>query len=118
MRTDRVDEDIKYYITKIINEDIKNPKISGVITITSVNTTKDLRYSKVYISIFGTKYTHQTFEEIKKSSGYIKKCLSKMLKARAIPDLIFELDDSMEYGSRMEKLIKDLDIKENSSDTE
>lgn len=105
MRTERIDEDIKFCLDKILREDLKNPKITGLITVTSVKATKDLRYAKVYVSIFGTKYTHQVFEEIKKSSPYIRKCLAGMLKARSIPDLIFELDDSMEYGSRMDSLI-------------
>jgi len=113
MRIDRVDEDIKYCVSKILREDIKNPKITGVISITSVNTTKDLRYAKVYVSIFGTKYTHQTFNEIKKSSSYIRKRLSEMLKARSIPDLVFELDDSMEYGSHMDQVLKKLHESDN-----
>jgi ribosome-binding factor A len=108
MRTDRIDEDIKYFLSKIIREDLKNPKITGLISITSVNTTKDLRYCKVYVSIFGTKYTHQVFTELKRSSGYVRKCLGQMLKARNIPDIVFELDDSIEYGSHMEQVLKDL----------
>lgn len=113
MMVDRINEDIKYYVSKIIREDIKNPKIQGIISITSVNTTKDLRYAKVYVSVYGTKYTHQTFNELKKSSGYIRKCLSTMLKARNIPDLVFELDDSMEYGSHMDEVLKRLELEEN-----
>lgn len=105
MRTERIDEDIKYYVSKIIREDIKNPKITGLISVTSVNTTKDLRYAKVYVSIYGTKYTHQVFNELKNTAPYIRKCLSKMLKARNIPDLVFELDDSMEYGAHMNEVL-------------
>lgn len=108
MMVDRINEDIKYYLDKIIREDVKDPKISGIISITQVSTTKDLRYAKVYVSIYGTKYTHQTFNEIKKASGFIRKRLSTMLKARAIPDIVFELDDSMEYGSHMDQVLKSL----------
>lgn len=108
MMVERINEDIKYYVSKIIREDVKNPRITGVISITSVNTTKDLRYSKIYVSVYGTKYTHQTFNELKKSSGYIRKKLGSMLKARAVPDLVFELDDSMEYGSHMDEVLKTL----------
>lgn len=112
MMVDRINEDIKYYVSKTIREDIKNPRITGVISITSVNTTKDLRYAKIYVSIFGTKYTHQTFNELKKSSGYIRKQLASMLKARNIPDLVFELDDSMEYGSHMDEVLKKLELED------
>lgn len=105
MRTERIDEDIKYCLDKIIREDLKNPKIKGVITVTTVKTTKDLKYSKVYVSIFGTKYTHQVFSELKNSAKYIRKCLGENLKLRIVPDLVFELDDSMEYGEYMDRLI-------------
>ena len=81
------------------------------ITVTAVKTTKDLRYAKVYVSIFGTKYTHQTFEKLKNASGFVRKNLASMLKARSIPDIVFELDDSMEYGEKIQKIISDLDIK-------
>ena len=117
MMVDRINEDIKYYVSKIIREDIKNPRITGVISITSVNTTKDLRYAKIYVSIFGTKYTHQTFNELKKSSGYIRKQLASMLKARNITDLVFELDDSMEYGSHMDEVLKKLELEDENLQT-
>ena len=117
MMVDRINEDIKYYVSKIIREYIKNPRITGVISITSVNTTKDLRYAKIYVSIFGTKYTHQTFNELKKSSGYIRKQLASMLKARNIPDLVFELDDSMEYGSHMDEVLKKLELEDENLQT-
>ena len=117
MMVDRINEDIKYYVSKIIREDIKNPRITGVISITSVNTTKDLRYAKIYVSNFGTKYTHQTFNELKKSSGYIRKQLASMLKARNIPDLVFELDDSMEYGSHMDEVLKKLELEDENLQT-
>lgn len=108
MRTERIDEDIKYYIDKIIRENISKFTNSGIITVTSVKTTKDLRYAKVYVSIFGTKYTHQVFEKLCNYSGFVRKNLASMLKARNIPDIVFELDDSMEYGQRMDKLIDNL----------
>lgn len=109
MRIERFDEDIKYYLSKIIKEELKAPKLKGIITITSVETTKDLRYAKIYVSIYGSKDAKQTFDELVKAKGFIKKRLSQMLKARMIPDLDFKLDDSMEYGSNMEQIINNLD---------
>ncbi len=108
MRTERIDEDIKYYIDKILRENLSKFTNSGIITVTSVKTTKDLRYSKVYVSIFGTKYTHQVFEKLQNAAGFVRKNLASMLKARNIPDIVFELDDSMEYGSKMEQIIKEV----------
>ncbi len=112
MRTERVDEDIKYYIDRILRENISKFTDSGIITVTSVKTTKDLRYSKVYVSIFGTKYTHQVFDRLVKGAGFVRKNLASMLKARNIPDIVFELDDSMEYGSKMERIINEVSAKD------
>lgn len=115
MHKERIDEDIKYYVDKIIRENISKFTDKGIITVTSVKTTKDLRYSKVYVSIFGTKYTHQVFERLEKHAGFVRKNLASMLKARNIPDIVFELDDSMEYGQRMDMLIDKLSKEENTS---
>ena len=112
MRTERVDEDIKYYIDRILRENLSKFTDSGIITVTSVKTTKDLRYSKVYVSIFGTKYTHQVFDRLVKAAGFVRKNLASMLKARNIPDIVFELDDSMEYGSKMEQIINEVSAKD------
>ncbi|MBR6641798.1 MAG: 30S ribosome-binding factor RbfA [Clostridia bacterium] len=112
MRTERVDEDIKYYIDKILRENLSKYTNEGIITVTSVKTTKDLRYSKVYVSIFGTKYTHQVFDRLVKNAGFVRKNLASMLKARNIPDIVFELDDSMEYGSKMERIINEVSAKD------
>lgn len=118
MRTERIDEDIKYYIDKILRENLSKFTDTGIITVTSVKTTKDLRYSKVYVSIFGTKYTHQVFEKLVSSAGFVRKCLAGMLKARNIPDIVFELDDSMEYGSKMEQLINEVSAKDRENKKE
>lgn len=112
MRTERIDQDIKFYLDKIFREDLRNIEKDSLVTVTSVKTTKDLKYATVYVSIFGTKYTHKVFAKLEKSSGYIRKCLGQMLKARNVPDLVFRLDDSMEYGSYMDKLIDELKAKE------
>ena len=112
MRTERVDEDIKYYIDRILRENISKFTDSGIITVTSVKTTNDFRYSKVYVSIFGTKYTHQVFDKLVNRAGFVRKCLAGMLKARNTPDIVFELDDSMEYGSKMERIINEVSAKD------
>lgn len=116
MRIERIDEDIKYYLDKTIRNDLKNSKINGLITITSVKTTNDLRYSKVYVSIFGTKYTNQVFNELKNSAKYLRKRLGENLKLRHVPELIFELDDSIKYGDYMDKLIDEVVKRDENKD--
>ncbi len=106
----RIEEDIKYYLNKILTEKVKNPNVDGMISITKVNVTKDLKYAKVFLSIFGAKNSNSVLKEIEKSKGYIKRELGLVLKARNIPELVFEMDTSMEYGSRMNEIIENLNI--------
>lgn len=117
-KIDRLEEDIKYYLSNILSEKVKNPNIDGIITVTAVKVTKDQKYAKVYVSIFNTKSKKKVLEEIRKAKGYIKRELGMVLKARNIPELIFEEDDSMEYGSYMDKVIENLNIskEENAED--
>ena len=98
MRIESIDEDIKYYLSKIISEELNSNKYNCFITITDVETTKDLRYAKVYVSIYGTKYTNQAFAEFCKAKGYIKKRLGQVLKARNIPELDFKRSEERRVG--------------------
>jgi len=109
-KIDRLEEDIKYYLSRIISEKLKNPNINGIITVTGVKVTKDQKYAKVYLSIFNVKDKTAVLEQIRRTKGYIKRELGLTLKARNIPELIFEEDDSMEYGSYMDEKIRSLNI--------
>ncbi len=109
-KIDRIEADIKYYLSKIIAEELKSPNLTGMITITAVKTTKDLKFAKVYVSIFGSKDESKCMEQLVNCKGFVRKALAGMLKARNIPEILFELDNSMEYGSHMNKVIKDLNI--------
>ncbi len=117
-KIDRLEEDMKYYLSSIISEKVKNPNINGIITITSVHVTKDMKYAKVYLSVFNAKSKSKVIDEIKKSKGYIKKELSYVLKARNIPELVFVEDDSMEYGNYMNEKIKSLNISKEDDEIE
>ena len=117
-KTGRIEEDIKYYLSKIMLEKVKNPKIDGVVTVTAITVTKDLRYATVFVSIFGSKSQKKVFGEIQKAKGYIKRELGMMLRARSIPDLVFKMDDSAEYGSHMDRVLKELDINKNEENVE
>lgn len=120
-KIDRLEENIKYYLSRIIFERLKNPNVNGIITVTGVKVTKDQKYAKVYLSIFNAKNKKNVLEEIRKAKGFIKRELSLTLKARNIPELVFEEDDSMEYGSYMDKKIRSLNIshkEENNQDGE
>lgn len=108
IRHERLEQDVKVALSKIISYEIKDPDVDGMISVTDVKITPDQKYAKVYISIFGKKNKNKVLEALKKASGYIKRELSKKVSMRNIPEIIFELDNSMEYGEHMDKVINDV----------
>ena len=96
-------------LSTIISQDLRNPKITGIISVTSVETTSDLDVAKVYISIFTTGDKMDVFNEVKHSAGYIRQELSHKIDLRKTPYLQFYLDESAEYGAKIDKKIQEIE---------
>ena len=113
-RTERVNELIKHELSKLINEELKDPRLeNAVIGITRVKTTPDLRYSKVYISIYTAEGSKsEILELIVKAKGFLRKNIAAVLTTRYAPELVFELDESLDYAMHIEKVLKELNINE------
>ena len=107
-RMQKVDEEFKREISKIIDQDLKNPNIIGLISVTKVKTSSDLKTARVYISILGSKSKKNTIEGIKNASGFIRTELAKRVNLRYTPELKFEEDETLEYGSKIDKILKEL----------
>ena len=107
-RLNRIDEEYRKELSTIIDRELKNPNITGMISVTKVKVTNDLKYAKVYVSNLNSKSVENTMEGLKKSSGFIRTELAKRINLRNTPELIFEIDDSIEYGARIDSIIKDL----------
>ena len=107
-RMARVNEELKREISNIINYEVKNSNVTGMISVTKVKVTPDLKYAKVYVSIFNSKNIKDTMEGLKKSSGFIRTELAKRINLRNTPELIFEIDDSMEYGAKIDSILKEI----------
>ena len=110
-RFHRIDEELKKEISQIINYELKNPNVTGLISVTKAHVTKDLKYAKVYVSILNAKNIKETLAGLKKSSGYIRSEIAKRINLRITPEIIFELDDSIEYGAKIDTILKQI-IKE------
>ena len=108
IRMDRVNEQIKKEVGNIIDLKLKNPNITGIISVTKVKTSPDLRTARVYISLLNSKSKKNTLEGLKNASGYIRSELASRMNLRYTPELIFEIDDSMEYGARIENILKEI----------
>ena len=110
-RMNRVNEEFKRELSKIIDQDLKNPNITGLISVTKVKTSSDLKMARVYISILGSKSKKNTMEGLRKASGFIRTELAKRVNLRYTPELVFELDETMEYGAKIDSIIKEINTK-------
>lgn len=107
-RINRISEEIKREISSIIQNELKDPRLPELISVVSVNVTKDLRYAKVYISVFGGKEQKENaIEGLKSAAGFIRKEIGHRMKLRYTPEIQFELDTSIEHGAYINKLIND-----------
>lgn len=107
-RLGRIDEEYRKEISQIIGYELKNPNVTGMISVTKVKVTNDLKFAKVYVSILNSKNVKDTLAGLKKSSGYIRSELAKRVNLRNTPELIFELDDSIEYGAKIDSILKEI----------
>lgn len=112
-RFGRIDEELKKEISNVISYDLKNPDVTGMISVTKVKVTTDLKLAKVYVSMLNSKNVKMSLAGLKKSSGFIRSEIAKRINLRNTPELIFELDDSIEYGARIDTILKEVmkDIK-------
>lgn len=107
-RIGRIDEEYRKELSQIIGYELKNPNVTGMISVTKVKVTPDLKYAKVYVSILNSKNIKETMEGLKKSSGFIRSELAKRINLRNTPELIFEIDDSMEYGAKIDSILREI----------
>ncbi len=112
-RIGRIDEEYRKELSHIIGYELKNPNVTGMISVTKVKVTPDLKYAKVYVSILNSKNIKETMEGLKKSSGFIRSELAKRINLRNTPELIFEIDDSLEYGAKIDSILKEILPKNN-----
>ena len=111
----RLEQDAKVALSNIILYKVKDPSVTGLITVTDVKITPDQKYAQVYVSIFGKQNKENVIDALKKAKGYIRSELGKTVKMRNVPELVFELDDSMEYGAHMDKVISEVMKKDNQN---
>lgn len=110
---DRVNEELKKEISSVINFKLKNPNITGIISVTKVKTSPDLKFARVYISLLNCKSKKNTLEGLKNASGFIRSEIARNVNLRYTPEIIFEVDDTMEYGSKIENILNEIMPKEN-----
>ena len=119
-RFERIGEEYKKEISNIINYKLKNPNVTGLISVTKVKVTNDLKYAKVYVSVLNSKNLEKTMQGLKDSAGFIRSQVAKTVNLRITPQLVFELDDSIEYGARIDSILDKImkDVKKSNENEE
>ena len=107
-RMNKIDEELRKQIGTIISLELKNPHLTGIISVTGVRTSPDLRTAKVYVSMINEKSKKENLAILKRSSGFIRTRIAKIVNLRTTPELIFMFDDSLEYGSRIDEILNNL----------
>ena len=101
----RTNDDIRIVLSELLRE-IKDPRVNqGMLSIVRTETTGDLRYCKVYLSVFGLKNEKDLKKGLKSASGWLRRELGSKLDLRYTPELIFELDNSIEHGAHINEII-------------
>ena len=109
-RLARTNDDIQRVLSELLRN-VKDPRVQqGMISVTRVETTGDLRYAKVWLSVYGLKDEKEFKRGLKSASGWLRKELGSSMSLRYTPELVFELDHSIEYGAHISQLISELDI--------
>ena len=110
-RINRINEEIQKELSSLLRT-VKDPRVQDtMISITRVETTPDLRYTKVYVSFLQEDRAADAMKGLKSAAGYLRRQLGSNLKLRYAPEIVWALDDSITYGARMLKLINSLEVK-------
>ena len=110
-RINRINEEIQKELSSLLRT-VKDPRVQDtMISITRVETTPDLRYTKVYVSFLQEDRAADAMKGLKSAAGFLRRQLGANLKLRYAPEIVWALDDSITYGAKMLKLINSLEVK-------
>lgn len=105
----RINDEIKKEVSEILRSEIKDPRVGVMTSVLKAETTNDLKYCKIHISVLGNdEEKASVLEGLKNAAGFIRKELAARINLRNTPELKFIIDDSVEYGIRMSKLIDEV----------
>ena len=110
-RKDRVAEEIRKELSEIIRDDMKDPRVKGLVSVTHVELSRDISTASVYLSCLGgTEEQEETIKAFKQAAGYIRGELANRLRLRFMPELNFKADHSIRQGARIHELLNQQNI--------
>ena len=110
-RIGRINEEIQREMSSIIRT-VKDPRVAdaGMVSVTAVETTPDLKYAKIYISALDKSASAQVLKGLKSASGYLRRELGRALNLRHTPELTFFRDDSMAKGAKILEMLRNPEV--------
>ena len=108
-RIGRINEEIQRELSSLIRT-VKDPRVSGMISVTAVNTTPDLKFCKIYISVLDKSDVDQVLKGLKSASGYLRRELGRALNLRNTPELTFVRDDSIDQGAHILEMLRNPEV--------
>ena len=110
-RMGRINEEIQRELAALIPT-VKDPRVTGMISVTAVDTTPDLKYAKIYISVLDKGDCDRVLKGLKSAAGYLRRELGHRLNLRSTPELTFIRDDSIDKGAHILEVLKDIERRE------
>ena len=107
VRIDRISIEAKREIDKILREDVHDPRICGTWSITRCEVTRDLRYCKVRISVLEDEKRKDMLKALRSCAGFVRRELGKNMMLRYTPEILFEIDDNIEYAAKIDRILKE-----------
>ncbi len=108
-RMQKVNEELKREISNIISLKLNNSALKkGLISVTEVDTTPDFKYAKVYVSMIQVGDKKEALKALKKASGFVRTEIAKTVNLKNTPEIIFQFDESIEYGDRIDHILKEI----------
>ena len=104
-RTDRISEEVRRALDKIIRGEVNDPRVCGTWSITHADVTRDLRYCRVRVSVLEEELRKDMLKALKNAAGFIRRELGREVDLRYTPELIFELDTNIEYAAHIQQVL-------------
>jgi ribosome-binding factor A len=112
-RIERVNELLRSELSELISREIKDPRLAGLISVTEVETTADLRHARVFVSVFGSEEERRSsLQALRSATGFLRHEVAQRVAFRHMPELEFHLDSSLEHGDRIMRLLKQVTAQE------
>lgn len=115
-RIDRISEELRREVDRIIREDVNDPRVTGTFSVTRTEVTRDLRYAKIYVSVLEDDLREPLMKALKNAAGFIRRELGHQMLIRTAPELQFVSDQNIAYGVHIAQVLAE--ARKNESDRE